>query len=184
MGNAPNPPPGSGPGEEVPPERDGTPAVDRLLTQLTRFLLRNSAEGAFELRYTIRSVGAACGAQADLLAITEGAVLSVAHPGGARYTATVHVAPELARLDLVSQGKDLVHRMISGAAPAPAGEQELTRLQRQPQPYPWWLRLLGVILFAAGFAPSAQATCDAGQVQAQREVSQHGGGGGTPGARC
>lgn len=103
-------------------------------------------------------MGAPYGAQADLLAITEGAVLSVAHPGGSRYTATVHVSPELARLDLVSQGKELVHRMVSGTVPAATGERELARLQRQPQPYPWWLRLLGVILFAAGFAPSAQAT--------------------------
>lgn len=157
MGNAAIPAPGSDPREGLPGE-DDTQAVDRLLTQLTRFLLRNSAEGAFELRYTVRSVGAAYGAQADLLAITEGAVLSVAHRGGSRYTATVHVTPELARLDLVSRGKDLVHRMISGTLPATAGEQELTRLEHQPQPYPWWLRLLGVILFAAGFAPSAQAT--------------------------
>ncbi len=141
----------------APPEADDH-AVDRLLTQLTRFLLRNSAEGAFELRYTVRSVGAAYGARADLLAITEGAVLSVAHPGGSRYTATVHVTPELARLDLVSQGKGLVHRMTSGTVTAAAGEQELARLQRQPPPYPPWLRLLGVVLFAAGFAPSAQAT--------------------------
>ncbi len=93
MGNAAVPGPGTGPPDAVGPEGD-VPAVDRLLTQLTRFLLRNSAEGAFELRDTVRSVGAAYGARADLLAITEGAVLSVAHPGGSRYTATVHVSPD------------------------------------------------------------------------------------------
>ncbi|MGI8446093.1 MAG: hypothetical protein ACR2MP_02680 [Streptosporangiaceae bacterium] len=92
MGNASVPAPGTGPPDTGPPDGD-TPAVDRLLTQLTPFLLRNSAEGAFELRYTVRSVDTAYGAHADLLAITEGAVLSVAHPGGSRYTATVHVAP-------------------------------------------------------------------------------------------
>ncbi|MGP8001218.1 MAG: threonine/serine exporter ThrE family protein [Streptosporangiaceae bacterium] len=140
------------------PGVDPAAAVDRLLTQLTRFLLRNSAEGAFELRDTVREVGAAYGARADVLAITEGAVLSVDHPSGAQYTATVHVAPELARLDLVTEAKRLVNRMVSGTLSAELGEHELTQLEQRPQPYPAWLRLLGVVLFAAGFAPSAQAT--------------------------
>jgi hypothetical protein len=40
MGNAAVPGPGTGPPDKVVPEGDA-PAVDRLLTQLTRFLLRN-----------------------------------------------------------------------------------------------------------------------------------------------
>jgi hypothetical protein len=40
MGNAADPAPGTGPGKGSPGEEDA-PAVGRLLTQLTRFLLRN-----------------------------------------------------------------------------------------------------------------------------------------------
>ena len=38
--------------------------VDRLLSGLTRFLLLHSAEGAFELRDTVRAVGRVYGTQA------------------------------------------------------------------------------------------------------------------------
>jgi hypothetical protein len=71
--------------------------INRLLVRLTRFLLRHSAEGAFEVRDTVREVAGACGAKADVLAIAEGAVLTVRHRDQPAFAATVHVAPELAR---------------------------------------------------------------------------------------
>jgi uncharacterized membrane protein YjjP (DUF1212 family) len=135
--------------------------VDRLLFGLTRFLLRHSAEGAFELRATVRLVGRACGVNADVLAIAEGAVLTVQHPDGGsdpQYTATVRVMPELARLDLVSECKFLVHRILAGQLAPSAAGRELTELERRPAPHPAWLRAAGIVLFAVGFAPSVQAT--------------------------
>jgi uncharacterized membrane protein YjjP (DUF1212 family) len=141
--------------------------ADRLLLRLTRFMLRYSAEGAFEVRDTVRQVANACGVSADVLTIAEGAVLTVRHRGGAAgaagaaapsYTATVRVSPELARLDLVSDCKFLVHRIVSGDLAPAAADRELADLQRRPAPYPDWLRGAGIVLFAAGFAPSVQAT--------------------------
>jgi len=135
--------------------------VDQLLFKLTRFLLRHSAEGAFELRDTVRQVARACGVNADVLAIAEGAVLTVRHsdgPGDPPYTATVRVTPELARLDLVSDCKFLVHQIVTGEVPPSAAGRELTELERRPAPLPVWLRGVGVLLFALGFAPSVQAT--------------------------
>jgi hypothetical protein len=89
---------------------DGSPDadVDRLLSGLTRFLLFHSAEGAFELRDTAQAVGRAYGAQAEILAMAEGAVLTVRHTDGPVYHDTVRVGPELTRLDLVSKAKFLV----------------------------------------------------------------------------
>ena len=46
--------------------------ADQLLSSLTRFLLLHSAEGAFELRDTVRAVGRAYGADAEILAVAEG----------------------------------------------------------------------------------------------------------------
>jgi uncharacterized membrane protein YjjP (DUF1212 family) len=137
-----------------------TPAadVDRLLTRLTRFLLRHSAEGAFELRDTVRQAGAAFGARADVLALAEGAVLEVNHADGSQYVATLRVLPELTRLDLVADAKLLQGEIVGGRLSAAAAYDQLDALERSPNPYPPWLRVVGVVLFAAGFAPSVQAT--------------------------
>jgi uncharacterized membrane protein YjjP (DUF1212 family) len=138
--------------------RDAVGDVERLLRRLTSFLLRHSAEGAFELRDTVRQVAAVYGAEAEILAIAEGAVITVQSPDGTARSATVRVNPELARLDLVAEGKFLVRRIFAGQLTAAAAELELTRLERRPAPYPPWLRAAGVVLFAVGFAPSVQAT--------------------------
>ncbi len=94
--------------------------VDRLLSGLTRFLLLHSAEGAFELRDTVRAVGRAYGVQAEVLVIVEGAVLTVRHPVGPTYHDTVRIGPELTRLDLVSKAKFLVNRILAGELSAAA----------------------------------------------------------------
>jgi len=65
---------------------------------------------------------------------------------------------ELARLDLVSESKLPVNRITDGELSARAAGRELSDLQARRDPYPAWLRCFGVVLFAAGFAPSVQAT--------------------------
>jgi uncharacterized membrane protein YjjP (DUF1212 family) len=132
--------------------------VDRLLSGLTRFLLLHSAEGAFELRDTVRGVGRAYGMDAEILAIAEGAVLTVRHPDGTSYHDMVRIGPELIRLDLVSRAKFLVNRILAGELGAAAACRELTGLETSREPYPWWLRLVGATLFAVGFAPGVQQT--------------------------
>jgi uncharacterized membrane protein YjjP (DUF1212 family) len=139
-------------------DRDAVDDIERLLRRLTSFLLRHSAEGAFELRDTVRQVAGVYGARAEILAIVEGAVLTVECPDGTSRSATVRVSPELARLDLVAEGKFLVRRIMEGALPAAQAHRELRDLERRTAPYPAWLRAAGVVLFAVGFAPSVQAT--------------------------
>jgi len=138
--------------------RDAVDDIERLLRRLTSFLLRHSAEGAFELRDTVRQVAGVYGARAEILAIAEGAVLTVEGPDGTSRSATVRVSPELARLDLVAEGKFLVRRIMEGTLPAGDAYRELRELERRTAPYPAWLRAAGVVLFAVGFAPSVQAT--------------------------
>jgi uncharacterized membrane protein YjjP (DUF1212 family) len=132
--------------------------INQLLTRLTEFHLLNSAEGAFELRDSVRRAGLAYGVRADLLAIAEGAVLTVRHPAAPSYTETMRVVPELSRLDRVADCKFLVARIIAGELCAADADRELAALQRREPPYPGWLRIVGVAMFAAGFAPSVQAT--------------------------
>jgi uncharacterized membrane protein YjjP (DUF1212 family) len=139
---------------------DGSPGtdVDQFLSDLTRFLLLHSAEGAFELRDTVRAVGRAYGVQAEILALAEGAVLTVRHPAGPAYHDTVRIGPDLTRLDLVSRAKFLVNHVLAGELSAAAARRELAGLEASRDPYPWWLRLVGVTLFAVGFAPGVQQT--------------------------
>jgi len=132
--------------------------ADQLLSGLTRFLLLHSAEGAFELRDTVRAVGRAYGVHAEVLVVVEGAVLTIRHPVGPTYHDTVRVAPELTRLDLVSKAKFLVNRILAGELSAAAASRELAGLESSGEPYSWWLRVIGVILFSAGFAPGVQQT--------------------------
>jgi uncharacterized membrane protein YjjP (DUF1212 family) len=139
-------------------ETPGVADIDRLLARLTEFQLLNSAEGAFDLRDSIRQAGHAHGVEADLLAIAEGAVLTVRHQDGSTFVRTVRVQPELGRLDLVADCKSLVSRIIGGELDPAAADRELASLERRDPPYPAWLRVAGVVLFATGFAPSVQAT--------------------------
>jgi uncharacterized membrane protein YjjB (DUF3815 family) len=57
-----------------------------------------------------------------------------------------------------SKAKSLVNRILAGELSAAAAGQELTGLESSREPYPWWLRLIGVTLFAVGFAPGVQQT--------------------------
>jgi uncharacterized membrane protein YjjP (DUF1212 family) len=139
-------------------DRDAVDDIERLLRRLTSFLLRHSAEGAFELRDTVRQVAGVYGAKAEILAIVEGAVLTIECQDGTSRSATIRVSPELARLDLVAEGKFLVRRIIAGELTAAPADRELRQLERRTAPYPVWLRAAGVVLFAVGFAPSVQAT--------------------------
>lgn len=132
--------------------------IDELLTGLVRFFLRNSAQGAFDLEWVMREVGKAYGVTAHVLIQVEGAVVSVTHADGSQFTAVVRVSPELERLDLVSESKRLVNQIVAGELSPRAAGQMLSDLQRSPDPYPTWLRFVGVVLFAAGFAPIVQAT--------------------------
>ncbi|HXL95190.1 MAG TPA: threonine/serine exporter family protein [Streptosporangiaceae bacterium] len=136
----------------------GADDINRLLTRLTEFQLLNSAEGAFDLRDSVRQAGRAYGVQADLLAIAEGAVLTVRHPAAEPYVETLRVVPELSRLDRVSDCKFLVNRIVAGELPAADADRELAGLEGSQPPYPAWLRIVGVAMFATGFAPSVQAT--------------------------
>lgn len=132
--------------------------VDRLLKRTATFLLRNSAEGAFDLAATLRRIGEVYGVGVDTLVQVEGMVMIVSHPDGRQYTTSVHTAPILERFDLVSEYRLQLNRVLSGELTAAEADAALVELEGRPEPYPTWLRFLGVVMFAAGFAPSMQAT--------------------------
>ncbi|MGW5350341.1 threonine/serine exporter family protein [Streptomyces sp. NPDC004031] len=127
------------------------------LADLSRLLLDTSGEGAEQVH---RSVGAAArglGAYADLVVVPDGATVTVTSHGELS-TVTVRGFPEAFRMDQVIALKPLLTDVSAGRLDTAAAARALAAIRDAPQPYPWWLRLLGITLFAVGFAPLMQPT--------------------------
>jgi uncharacterized membrane protein YjjP (DUF1212 family) len=131
--------------------------VDRLIHLTAKFLLRNSAEGTFDLHARLRDIGAAYGVGIQSMIMMEGLLVVITHVDGSQKSFVVHAQPSLERLDLVSHFKELDRRIVAGKLTARQALARLERLERSRPAFPVWIRFIGVMLFAAGFAPSMQA---------------------------
>jgi uncharacterized membrane protein YjjB (DUF3815 family) len=131
--------------------------IDRLIHMVAKFLLRNSAEGTFDLHGRLRDIGSTYGVKVASLTMMEGLVVVITHGDGSQTTDVVHAQPSLERLDQVSHFKRLDRQIATGRLTASEAIARLEALERLRPPYPWWVRFVGVMLFAAGFAPSIQA---------------------------
>lgn len=134
-----------------------TDDVDRLIRMVSKFLLRNSAEGTFDLHLRLRDIGRAYGVGIESLVMMEGLVVVITHADGSQVTTVVHAQPSLERLDQVSHFKQLDRQIVAGRLTACEAVRRLEALEQRRPPFPWWIRFIGVMLFAAGFAPSVQA---------------------------
>lgn len=135
----------------------GTDDVDRLIRMVSKFLLRNSSEGTFDLHLQLRDIGRAYGVDIESLAMMEGLVVVTTHGDGRQRSDVVHAQPSLERLDQVSHFKQLEQHIVAGKLTACEAIRRLESLEKRRPPFPWWVRFIGVMLFAAGFAPSIQA---------------------------
>ncbi|NUR89246.1 MAG: threonine/serine exporter family protein [Nonomuraea sp.] len=126
-----------------------------LLSDVARLLLAGSAEGVFIVRDSVRRLAAVHGLDADLLVLPDQLVLHV-DDGERTTTEVIEVAPGLS-LDRMEKLKLLVQEMHQGMS-VPDARRALEAILTAPPPYPWWLRILGVVLFTACFAPSLVPT--------------------------
>ncbi|WP_051717327.1 threonine/serine exporter family protein [Streptomyces sp. NRRL F-5727] len=140
------------------PAADGTEPVTGFLARLTGLLLRTSGEGAELIAREVPAVGRALGADVSVLLVMDAVTLTVAVPGAPARTVIVRAAPEVARLDRIAALKPLVADVCAGRAGAAEASARLDRIEAAPAPYPWWLKLLGIVLFSLGFAPLMQPT--------------------------
>jgi uncharacterized membrane protein YjjP (DUF1212 family) len=135
-------------------------ALDELalfLARLTGLLLRSSGEGAELIEDSVRSAARSLGGEASLLLVPDAAALTVTAGGGTR-TVTVRGFPEVFRLDQVIALKPLLTDVREGRLGVLEADRRLTRIENAPAPYPWPLKLLGIVLFSLGFAPLMQPT--------------------------
>ncbi|MFJ9610653.1 threonine/serine exporter ThrE family protein [Kitasatospora sp. NPDC101176] len=127
------------------------------LTRLTEVLLGVSGEGAEQVERTVRRAARDCGGSAALLVVPDGATVTVTSHGRTT-TAGVRAFPEVFRLDRVVALDPLLAEVSAGRIGAAEADRRLAAIADAPQPYPWWLRMLGIVLFSVGFAPLMQAT--------------------------
>ncbi|MFI5527736.1 threonine/serine exporter family protein [Kitasatospora sp. NPDC051853] len=131
--------------------------VTSFLRQLTELLLDTSGEGAELIGRHLRSTAEVLGAETEMLLVPDGATLTVTVRGRAR-TVTVQGVPEVFRLDRLTALKPLLADLAQGRTDLTQAERRLERIRNSPAPYPWWLKLLGIVLFSVGFAPLMQPT--------------------------
>ncbi|MEU9852185.1 threonine/serine exporter family protein [Streptomyces sp. NPDC047974] len=146
---------------DPPGAADGDAGFDRVagfLTRLTRLLLRTSGEGSELIAREVTAAGGALGAEVSVLLVMDTATLTVTAPDGRARTVIVHAAPEVARLDRIAAVKPLVADVVAGRTGPVEADARLARIEAAPAPYPWWLKLLGIVLFSLGFAPLMQPT--------------------------
>lgn len=137
------------------------PGLDELtgfLTRLTRLLLDTSGEGAEGIEETVTGAARALGGDAELLLVPDGAALMVTGPDGDSRTVTVRAFPEVFRLDQVTSLKPLLAQVRAGGVGVREADRRLALITGAGPPYPWWAKLLGIVLFSLGFAPLMQPT--------------------------
>lgn len=137
------------------------PGLDELagfLTRLTRLLLNTSGEGAEGIEETVTATARALGGDASLLLVPDAATLTVTAADGSARTVTVRGVPEVFRLDQVTALKPLLAEVGAGRMGVAGAALRLTRIEESRPPYPWWAKLIGIVLFALGFAPLMQPT--------------------------
>ncbi|RYP86855.1 threonine/serine exporter family protein [Nocardioides guangzhouensis] len=129
-----------------------------VVVRVARLSLECSAEGVEVLDRSVAAAASAYGVEVDLVVLPEQVLLTERSSGEVARAAVVRAAPGIFRLDQVAALK----RFLVRVQREPLDPEEACRLldaisQSRPR-WPAWARVLGVALFAAGFAPSVVAT--------------------------
>lgn len=128
-----------------------------VVVRVARLGLESSAEGVETLQRYGRRAATAYGLDVELVVLPEQVVLTDQASGATGRAAVVRAAPGIFRLDQVAELKRVLARVEGGLSPDEACRQ-LDAIRTSRPRWPWWLRAVGVALFAAGFAPSVVAS--------------------------
>jgi uncharacterized membrane protein YjjP (DUF1212 family) len=107
-------------------------------------------------RYVARAASA-YGIAVDVVMLPEQILIRDKDSEAASNLAVVRATPGIFRLDQLAALKRVLVEIEHGLE-ADAACRQLDAVEASPPRWPWWVRVLGVALFAAGFAPSVAAT--------------------------
>ncbi|MFJ7631619.1 threonine/serine exporter ThrE family protein [Streptomyces sp. NPDC097595] len=144
-------------GTEPVKEADGHDALVGFLDGLTRLLLGTSGEGAEQVERSVTSAARGLGGTASVAVLPDAATVAVTSHGRSS-AIVVRAFPEVFRMDRVVALKPLLDEVAAGRLDARKAGDRLAAISRAAPPYPWWAKLLGVVLFSVGFAPLMQPT--------------------------
>ncbi len=128
-----------------------------VVVRVARLALESSGEGVAMLERSVARAASSYGVDVDLVLLPEQVLLTDRASGEVSHVAVVRATPGIFRLDQVAALKRLLVAMEQGMEP----EEACRRLDEVETSKPRWsapARVLGVALFAAGFAPSVVAT--------------------------
>jgi uncharacterized membrane protein YjjP (DUF1212 family) len=125
--------------------------------RIAALLLRSSGEGVVMLERAVGRVSRAFGVDVEMLVLPEQVLLTDVGTGDSARVAVVRSTPGLSRLDQVVELEALVSDVEQGLT-LPEASRRLDTVERSAPRWPWWLRVVGVVLFTVGFAPSVVAT--------------------------
>ncbi len=132
-------------------------ALTGFLARLTWLQLTCSGEGAEDIEGSVVETARHLGAGATLLVVPDGATLTVSSHAQ-RSTVGVRGLPDVVRMDRLAALKTLLGDVAADQADVAEADARLAVIIDSPPPYPWWLKLVGIVLFSVGFAPLMQAT--------------------------
>lgn len=124
--------------------------------RVARLGLASSAEGATLLETYVRRAATAYGIDVALMVLPEQILVQEATAPEPR-SAVIRAAPGIFRLDQVADLKRTLVEIEDGLD-ADAACRRLDAIADRRPLWPWWARVGGVALFAAGFAPSVVAS--------------------------
>ncbi|MEV5602607.1 threonine/serine exporter family protein [Streptomyces sp. NPDC052299] len=132
-------------------------ALVGFLDRLTRLLLGTSGEGAEQVERSVTSAARGLGGTASVAVLPDAATVAVTSHGRSS-AIVVRAFPEVFRMDRVVALKPLLDEVAAGRLDTRRADDRLAAITRATPPYPWWAKLLGVVLFSVGFAPLMQPT--------------------------
>ncbi|MFC7496377.1 MULTISPECIES: threonine/serine exporter family protein [unclassified Nocardioides] len=127
-----------------------------VVVRVARLALASSAEGVGMLEDYVRRAAAPYRLDVALVVLPEQMVIQEVATERSRST-VVRAAPGIFRLDQVADLKRTLVEIEAGLDAGPACQRLDAIAARRPR-WPAWARVVGVALFAAGFAPSVVAS--------------------------
>jgi uncharacterized membrane protein YjjP (DUF1212 family) len=128
-----------------------------VVVRVVRLALESSGEGVETLERSVAQAASAYGVDVELVLLPEQIFLTDRVSGEVAHVAVVRATPGIFRLDRVAALKRVLNRVEPSLDVANACRM-LDEIGAMPPRWPAWVRVAGVALFAAGFAPSVVAT--------------------------
>jgi uncharacterized membrane protein YjjP (DUF1212 family) len=127
------------------------------VVRVANLALQSSGEGVETLERYVARTASAYGIAVDVVVLPEQIILREKDAENVSNLAVVRATPGIFRLDQLAALKRILVQIERGLD-ADAACRQLDAVEASPPRWPWWARVLGVALFAAGFAPSVVAT--------------------------